>query len=191
MKRVLFIAHSFHPSHCANAKRPFLIAKAFLEKGWDVDVLSSCSGLPKGAKENFLDLDNFRIFRMKDPLWKLNNWISCRKERSWKLLGALLRALSWPDPTNFWVLKATLFMRNVKFDQYDVIVCSIYPLSVLMLPLLLVQLKTSWILDYQDSVSAQFKRNPRKSPIHHFLCPLLEKMGEVRLDASPLRRIYF
>ena len=181
MKKILFIAHKFHPSNFANATRPFLTAKAFFEKGWDVEVLASDIGLSVGAKEDFPDFSKFRVFRLKDSLWQLHDWISGRKERFWKGVEALLLALAWPDLAIFWVLKAAWWLRNKK---YDAIVCSIYPSSVLLLPLLLNRLDVSWTVDYQDSVSAQFKRHPRKSPLHRILFSLLAKIEESALKRA-------
>jgi len=179
MKKILFIAHAFHPSNHANATRPFLEAKAFLEKGWDVEVLASGLGILPGAEEAFSESNQFRVIRLNDPLSRLHDWLSRRDGWLYKKVDSMLLALAWPDLPVFWGLKAAWWLRNKK---HDAIVCSIQPKSVLLLPLLMKRVKASWVIDYQDSVSAQFKRYPRKSPIHRVLTPVLAKIEKVALS---------
>ena len=145
-----------------------------------MDVLSSPHGVPSDAGEAFSDVEHFNVVRLRDLLWQLHSWLSVRKGCIARNMDAMLLAVVWPCLAVLWVLQVARRLRNKK---YDIVVCSIYPKSALLLPILLYKkLNASWVLDYQDSCSSQFKRYPRKSPIHRLFSPLLGFIEKSALD---------
>jgi len=182
LKKALFISRDFYPSNCANAKRPFFFAKKFHDEGWNVDILATTRGLEPTTHESIID-DHFKVIRFSDSVRKLDDWLTKRSSKFWKILRSILNGLLWPDVSILWVLKLA---RWLKGKQYDCIIVFIYPESLLLLNKLVHNISTCWIYDYLEPVSPQMKRYPRKSPIPRLLTPLMEKLEKKTLNKAPL-----
>ena len=180
LKKIAFISHVFPPSNRANAKRPFFLVNSFLKKGWSTDVFSSKQGIPAEiTEEAFPDEKRCSIFRINDPLWNLHQILETRGGWLQGKLDSLLQAFVWPDLASFWCWKVA---HKLNARDYDAIVLCVHPKSALLLPLLCKNKTAIWIVDYQDSVSAQFKRYPRRSPLHRVLTPMLTNLEKKTLS---------
>lgn len=183
MKRIAFISHVFPPSNRANAKRPFLLAKAFAAVGWNVDIYASEEGITQAYEEVALEEYKCSIFRISDPISRLQQCLENRVGRLWKVLDYVLKATTWPDLPVWWCCKVARLFRSGK---YDAVVICVHPKSALLIPLLCAKGNAVWIIDYQESVSPQFKRHPRKSPVHRLLGPMLLKLEKKALSRTDL-----
>lgn len=177
--RLLVISHTFPPSTHANAKRPHYIVKGFLDAGWEVDVFTSPMGMPDGAVE-MVGHPSLRVFRLGDPVEGL--FRKCRRNPFLFRLAALSTAgLMWPDTYAWWARKV---LRAIQAQPgYDRALAFILPASLLLSGRCPGRVDRRWVFDYQESVTPQYRRLVRRSPLQRWLLPRL-----ARLERETLRQ---
>ena len=183
MSKVLFISRDFHPSNCANAKRPFFLAKEFVEKGWHVDVMASTRGMGSGKGETFVHPKRLNVERLPDWGGTLSDGLCRRNGRVGKWAAAFVRGVLWPDVSVFWVIWLAVHLRGRRYDR---VVVFIHPVSLLLLSKLVPAVSGCWVYDYLDPVSPQRKKHPRKSPIPRLLAPLMSTLEKEALTRASL-----
>jgi glycosyltransferase involved in cell wall biosynthesis len=192
--RLLVLTHTFPPSYISNAKRPFYLVRGFLEAGWQVDVFTSAFGMNPGAAETVIH-QNLRIVRSQDPVVRL---AGSALERHGLFRAAALAAsgVLWPDPYVLWALRTIRACRHMK--TYDRILTFVVPVSLTFSGMSRYFIGPHCVFDYQESITPQFRRYPRRSPLHRVFMPLLAKLerhtlhkaGRVVFTADTNRRVY-
>lgn len=174
--RLAIITHAFPPSRHANGKRPYYLAKGFLEAGWEVDVFTSHLGCDSKFDETLLD-DNCRVIRVSDPV------VQCLEKV--KPIGLLYRLgvmattlCMWPDFYAVWSRKVTKRMK--KNAPYDRVLAFVFPPSV-YLNVKKNLVDEHWIFDLQESVTPQYQIVPRRSPLQKMRLPQLAKLEQKAL----------
>ncbi len=194
LMRILVITHTFPPSLHSNAKRPFYLVKALLNAGWEVDVATSFIGTAKGMQETLVD-PNCRIFRTDDPVWRLQRALVGHPKLA-KVVGLAANGLLFPDFCALWT--RSLFRKFRKtFDDYDRVLAFVFPPSVLLSGSYDV-VDCNWIFDFQESVTPQFEKFPRKSLLQRSLTARLRNLethtlhqaGRVVFTANSNRKAY-
>jgi len=192
--RLLVLTHSFPPSRYSNAKRPYYLAKAFLDVGWEVDVFTSNLGVPEGEPD-LPPSQGLRVFRHEAMVDKL-----VRTSRGPGLASRLIlyaiTGLVWPDGFAWWSTRTLRAARRQPL--YDCSLAFIVPASLLLSGILRGMAGPRWIFDYQESVTPQYRRQLRRSPLHRALLPLLghlerhtlHKAGRIVFTADTNRQIY-
>lgn len=166
-KRLLIVTHVFAPSNHSNAKRPHLMAKYFVERGWDVTVLTSSFQVVGGFNE-VQDIDGIRVICLRSWTTNLLEWL---RKIPWvrSKLMSLFQSLIFPDGFAPWFCAVGRKIKNIEFD---VAILNILPTSGLLLAQQGV-LDERWVIDYQESVYPFLKRRPRTSPFQRALTPKL------------------
>jgi glycosyltransferase involved in cell wall biosynthesis len=192
--RLLVLTHTFPPSRHANAKRPWYLVKGFLDAGWAVDVFTSWMGMPPNASETETR-PGLRIFRRKVLA---DVCLSKCVGHPWlhRGVGLLLAGTSWPDTFYNWVLGSMAESR--RFEPYDRVLAFVMPASMLLSGWCKGRVGKQWTFDYQESVTPQFRRMGRRSPLQRALLPALAKLekhtlhqaGRVIFTADTNRRAY-
>lgn len=191
--RLLIITHTFPPSRHSNAKRPYYIAKGALEAGWEVDVVTSMIGVDPGQDES-ISVAGLRVFRCDDPVQRWQRLLRGHPALI-KLLAVLSNGGLWPDYCAPWARRA---FRRLPTGGYDRVLAFVYPPSTLLAGNVPGLVDQRWVFDYQESVSPQFKMQPRNSPLQRFLTPRLARLerrtlhqaGRVVFTADSNRRAY-
>ncbi|HEV2209600.1 MAG TPA: hypothetical protein VG167_12545 [Verrucomicrobiae bacterium] len=178
--RVAVLTHTFPPSRHSNAKRPFYVVRALLQAGWQVDVFSSRLAMEPDATETLTD-PRLRIFRCADPVerWR-------RKLVPVPLLHKVftlgVAGLMWPDYFAPWARRAWQALRA--HAPYDRVLGFVLPASVLLgsrSPELVGQ---HWTFDYQESVTPQYRRQARRSPLQKWRLPRLANLEREALHQA-------
>jgi len=192
--RLAIITHTFPPSAHSNAKRPFYLARAALEEGWNVDVFTSVIGVEPGQKETLVH-PNLRVFRSGDPVVFIQRKLK-RRRRLASLFSMAANGALWPDFCALWARR--MYRRAAVFDEYDRVLAFVFPPSVLLAGSKPGLVDFRWVFDLQESVSPQFERFPRKSVFQRLLTPKLFRLekktlhqaGRVVFTAETNRRVY-
>jgi glycosyltransferase involved in cell wall biosynthesis len=169
--RLLIITHTFPPSRHSNAKRPYYIAKGALEAGWEVEVWTSQLGMEFGEGE-LSHHPRLRVRRIDDPVFRWHQRIkgSQRLNRWFALATA---GILWPDWCGPWSKMVCRDFR-CRADDFDRILAFVFPASLLLAGEKPGLVDDRWTFDFQESVTPQFRRSPRRSPI--------QKLGTKRLE---------
>jgi glycosyltransferase involved in cell wall biosynthesis len=192
--RLLIITHAFPPCRSSNAKRPYYLAKGFLEAGWKVDIMTSRMGVRHGDEE-ILKHPNLRIIRK----WNLVIYILNLLQDKWpwdRVFGMLCNLTIWPDMCAPWA--RSVFRKGDTFGNYDRVLAFVLPASVLLSGNYSGLVSPLWTFDFQESVSPQAKRVPRRSPLLRMLSNKLENLerrtlhqaGRVVFTANSNRQAY-
>ena len=126
--RLLILTYAFPPSRHTNAKRPYYMARAFAEAGWEVDVYTGPLGMVPGDSE-LPGHPALRVFRVGD-------WITDMLQKPGQrgplrsLFTKVLFGLMWPDPYAPWVLRTLRACGGGK--GYDRVLVYIFPASLLL-----------------------------------------------------------
>lgn len=192
--RLLIITHTFPPSKHSNAKRPFLVASSALKEGWEVDVLTSNIGFQAGSVET-LRHSSLTITRLDDPVIRLLGKLS-NNSRIALLLMKCVNGILWPDYCANWV--KLVKRRADGFGAYDRILAFVFPPSILRLGESKGLVGSNWIFDYQESVTPQFAKFPRRSLIQRWRTKRLRNLerdtlheaGKVIFTAASNRDAY-
>jgi len=192
--RLLVLTHSFPPSRHANAKRPGYLVKGFLDAGWEVDVFTSWLGMKPGEAE-IMKHPRLRIFR-KQVLADVCLSKCAGHPWLYRAVGLALAGSSWPDTFYNWVLSSMAASR--RYEPYDRVLAFVMPASMLLSGLFKDRVGKKWTFDFQESVTPQFSRIGRRSPLQRALRPALEKLerktlhkaGRVIYTAETNRRAY-
>ena len=192
--RLLVISHVFPPSRFANAKRPYYLVKGFLDAGWTVDLFCLRSGMEAGAPET-VSHPRLRIFRSEDfgvrSLEKLK-----KHPRLFRAASLLWNGIMWPDELALWSSRTLRACQRA--GPYDRVLTFVIPASLLLSGRMAGFVGPHWTFDYQESVTPQQRRLPRRSPLQRFMLPRLTKLeshtlhtaGRVVFTADTNRRVY-
>jgi len=192
--RLLIITHAFPPCRSSNAKRPFYIAKGFLENGWDVDVITTEFGVERNGKE-LLCHPNLKVIRKRNLLITLlNRFLGKGKMEHW--FGTFCNLAIWPDIVAPWA--KSLYKGTTDFSRYDRILAFVLPASILLAGWRKNLVDSRWTFDFQESVSPHRKLYPRRSPLVKILSGKLEQLeretlhqaGRVVFTANSNRQAY-
>lgn len=193
--RLLVITHAFPPSRHSNAKRPWYLAQGFLDAGWEVEVLTSPLGMEFGEGEK-LAHRRCRVIRWQDPVHRLQRWVA-----SWpalgKALGLAANGLLWPDFCALWA-RAVCRECLRRGGEHDRVLAFVFPPSVLLSGSYGGLVGPRWTFDFQESVTPQFRRRGRRSPLQQALLGRLERLerktlhlaGRVVFTAESNRQAY-
>jgi len=192
--RLLVLTHTFLPSRRANAKRPYYVVRAFLEAGWEVDVITSLLGLAAGAGESLIH-PALRVFRYEHPGNRLQRWFGSYPHLL-RRATLVLAGTTWPDESVTWSVKA--LRMTGKMGAYDRVLVSVFPPSLLLAGLRSKLASPNWVYDYQESVTPYFRKYPRRSPMHGLLFRMLQRIerrtlhrtGRVIFTAATNREAY-
>ncbi len=180
--KILVITHTFPPSKHSNAKRPQYLVRAFLDAGWEVDVATSYIGVAVDQPEVIIH-PKLRILRDGDPVWRLQGKL--RKMRLGglaKILGFAANGLLFPDFCALWARKTFRKLKREK-GNYDRVLAFVYPPSVLLSGDYGI-VDRSWVFDFQESVTPQFERFPRKSFFQRMMLGRLKRLEKKALHAA-------
>ena len=171
--RVLVISNIFPPSSHSNAKRPGFLVNGMLAAGWEVEVLTSDFGLPPGRIETDLD-HRCRIVRVPNVIGVVSG-VFGKGGRIDSAVYALASGLLYPD---YWMPWARAVFRKCRasIGQFDRIVAFVHPPSLLLSGSYRGLVDWRWVFDFQESVSPQYKIQPRTSPVQRWLTPRLERL---------------
>jgi hypothetical protein len=178
--RLLIITHTFPPSRHSNAKRPLYVAKGALDAGWQVDVMTSSIGLAPGQEES-LEHPKLRVFRCTDPVHALQQRLR-DSPKIGRLAAGLCNGALWPDYCAPWARR--IFRARARLAEYDRVLAFVFPASVLLAGQRPDMVGPHWTFDFQESVSPQFKRFPRRSPLQRLLTPRLERLERTTLHQA-------
>lgn len=171
--RTLIVSYAFPPVNVVGAIRPFFLCKYLSKDGWRADVLAR--NVWKGASiDESLTLPKnlpTTVHRCKD-LWDYSFFSNNR------IFGWLLRPFFVPDEFVFWnvsAFKKTLAL--IKKYNFDVVVCTVPPVSSLIGPLLAAKMmKTPFIADFRDLWTLhEYKKLKEKNKLKYRIEELLEK----------------
>ncbi len=154
--RVLIVTRFFPPSSVANARRPFLLAKALGRRGHDV-VVATAGDRPGVEAAG----PGVRVVRVADPVmvWR-QRWGRRR------LVRTLVHRL-WPDEAVLWVMAARRWIRAGAEDR-ELGVVYVHPVSALLLPACRTP-AVPWVVDYLESVSPFRRAVPHEYLPHRWL----------------------
>ena len=194
--KLLVITHTFPPSKHSNAKRPQYLVRACLEAGWEVDVATSYIGVEPGQKE-VIEHPNLKILRDNDPVERLQGKFRKMKlAGASKLLSSAANGLLFPDCCTPW---AKGVFRRFKKDnkEYDRVLAFLIPASMLLSGSAGV-VDRRWIFDFQEPITPQFEKYPRKSFVQRALLgklkrlerDTLHKAGTIVFTAEANRAVY-
>ncbi|MEY2409250.1 MAG: hypothetical protein QOF48_1920 [Verrucomicrobiota bacterium] len=192
--RLLVLTNSFPPSNLANAKRPGYLVRGFLDAGWEVDVVSSRLGMDLNARETFVH-PALRIRRMDDPADRLTR-LFASDSAVFRAVKTSLYGSLWPDECVLWSLRLMAVARKAR--EYDRVLGFVFPASVLLADFPGGRVDRRWVFDFQEPMSPQQRRHPRRSPVHRLLLPwltklerrVLQKAGRVVFTADTNLRTY-
>lgn len=178
--RIAIITIAFPPSSHSNGKRPFYLAKGFLEAGWSVDVYTSNLRCDRGYDE-VLRHENLNIVRVDDPLVRGLEFIR-PISFLYRLAVGITNVLVWPDFYVLWskrVIKILAAKRN-----YDRVLAFVFPPSIYLASKRKSMIDERWIFDLQESVTPQLRVVPRRSPLQKILQPRLVKLEKDALSKA-------
>jgi len=177
--RLAIITHAFPPSRHANGKRPYYLAKGFVEAGWEVDVFTSHLDCDSEFDE-LLEGESCRIIRVSDPVVQCLDKI--KSINFLYRLGVMATTLCmWPDFYSVWSRRVMKLMK--KEQEYDRVLAFIFPPSV-YLNAKKNLVDDRWTFDLQESVTPQYKIVPRRSPLQKMRMPQLEELERKALHAA-------
>lgn len=175
-KKLLLVTSVFSPSIHANAKRPHLMAKYFVRRGWDVTVLTSAFQTDAGHV-TVGDCDGIHVECIRAwPLKVLEMLAPYPKLRL--MIMTMLQGSVFPDFFAPWVRQVA---RRVRRLSYDCAIVNVSPYSGILLEKYGV-LDSRWVIDYQESLYPYLEQRPRSSPLQEGWTPKL-----LRLERSALR----
>ncbi len=164
-KRLVIVSHVFAPSNHPNAKRPYLMAKYLVRKGWDVTVFTTSFQM-RGAVAK--DVDGIRVECIPSlPVFISEHFLKAPAVRE-KLLQ-LCQGILFPDLFAPWMHKVA---RRLKKMDYDCGILNVLPYASFLLTQDGV-LDSRWIIDYQESVYPYLEQRQRTSPLQKFYTPKL------------------
>ena len=178
--RIAILTHAFPPSSHPNAKRPYYIAKGLLDAGWEVDVYSSW--LACRTRGETLTHERLRVTRVRDPVEETRNRMK-RFRALYRVLTLAANGLLWPDQYAKWVRRLIARELQQAASTYDRVLAFVFPPSMYLTGAAGGLVDRSWTFDLQESVTPQFKRLARRSPLQRFRLPKLEE-----LEASTLKK---
>jgi glycosyltransferase involved in cell wall biosynthesis len=192
--RLAVFTHTFPPSRHSNAKRPFYVVKGFLAAGWQVDVFSSTLAMETGAPET-VSHPGLRIFRCPDPVGRLRRRFA-RNPLLEKLFILSVAGTIWPDYFAPWAKRVLAMYRQQPACDREL--GFVLPVSVLLSGRVPGIVGRNWTFDYQESVSPQYRRHSRRSPLQRLRLPRLAQLeretlhqaGRVIFTADTNRRAY-
>jgi glycosyltransferase involved in cell wall biosynthesis len=177
--RLAVLTHTFPPSRHSNAKRPYYLVRAFLGAGWQVDVFTSALAMEPGTPETLIHRD-LRIIRCPDPIDRLRRKLGGQRalEKIF-ILGAA--GLIWPDYFAPWARRALAALQQTKYDRA---LAFVLPASVLLSGRQPGLVGRHWVFDYQESVTPQYQRHLRRSPLQRLLLPRLARLERETLQQA-------
>jgi len=188
------ITHTFPPSTHANAKRPHYLVKGFLDAGWEVEVFTQRMGMPSEAGETVTH-PKLRIVRLDDSMEQLLRWARPHP-LLYRTVALSLAGMMWPDVYARWA--KTVFRSMASDTPADRTLAFVLPASVLLAGRFPGLVDRNWTFDYQESVTPQYRKMKRRSPLQRRLQPRLEALerdtlhqaGRVVFTADTNRRAY-
>jgi|688.fasta_scaffold16522_10 glycosyltransferase involved in cell wall biosynthesis len=179
--KVLLLSFTYPPSHHANAKRPYYVVKGMLKEGWNVHVITSQIGMNTSSDETNQQ-DNLVITRIPDPVESFAK--SLKLSSRWKSrLHLALNGVVWPEYHRFWALRALRYAKPM-LNDYDRVVCLIFPPSLFLAGRMGGMVDSRWIFDYQESITPYYRQYPRRSPLQKSLTPQLSQLEKQCLDRA-------
>jgi hypothetical protein len=171
--RVLVISNIFPPSSHSNAKRPGFLVNGMLAAGWEVEVMTSDFGVPPGQVETDVH-PQCRIVRVPNVIGAVSA-VFGRGGRVDGAIYALASGLLYPD---YWMPWARAVFRKCRrsIERFDRIVAFVHPPSVLLSGSYRGLVDWRWVFDFQESVTPQYKIQPRTSPVQRWFAPRLERL---------------
>lgn len=164
-KRLVIVSHVFSPSNHPNAKRPYLMAKYLVRKGWDVTVFTTA--LQTGGAQ-VQDLDGIHVECIPSlPVFVSEHLTAFPRIR--KRLLQMFQGFIFPDMLGLWMRKVA---RRLKKMEYDCGILNVLPYASFLLTQDGV-LDSRWIVDYQESVYPYLEGHQRTSPLQKFYTPRL------------------
>ena len=174
-KRLVIVSHVFPPAQHANAKRPYLMAKYLVRRGWDVTVLTSAFQM---AGRPVRDIDGIHVACV--PAWSVN-WIE--RLHPWPRvrakLMALLQGLLPPDLFAPWIRQVAKRLRTIDYERA---ILNVLPYAGYELAQANV-IDGRWIIDFQESIYPFLKEYGRTSPVQRWYLPRFFALEEKVLDA--------
>lgn len=172
------------------------LVRGFLEAGWEVDVVTSDLGAGPDEAEVMIH-PNLKIIREKEPVWRMRSKLkNANLNRLAGFWGLVANGLVFPDACAIWARKIFRRIKKVGSD-YDRVLAFVFPPSVLLSGEKgLVDHR--WVFDFQESVTPQFERFPRKSflqrarqkKLRRLERDTLHKAGAVVFTAESNRKAY-
>lgn len=175
--RIAVVTHSFPPSTHSNAKRPYYIVKALIDSGWEVKVFTSLLACPSGVSE-LLDHPNLKIIRIEDPVDRFRRKFA-GFERLHRLVTMTLSGFLWPDQYSSWA--KILYRKFLRPDDYDRVLVFVFPPSAYLARH---RIGKNWVFDLQESVTPQFEKVQRRSPLQRWRMPRLRRMESAALHSA-------
>ena len=180
--KLLVITHTFPPSKHSNAKRPQYLVKALLAAGWEVDVITSYIGVEVDQPE-VIEHPHLKIMRYGDLVWFLQDKLRKTKLGGLsKVLSFAANGLLFPDFCALWARKIFRKIRK-EGKPYDCVLAFVFPPSVLLSGAYGVVDKR-WFFDFQESVTPQFERFPRKSFFQRLMLGRLKRLEKETLHKA-------
>jgi len=175
--RIAVVTHAFPPSTHSNAKRPFYIVRALLDAGWEVDVFTSNLACNKGVAE-VLEYPKLAINRVSDPVEDIRKKFA-RIGKLHRLVSMMFAGVLWPDQYSLWAKK--VFRKVLSSDNYDRVLVFVFPPSAYLAG---EKVAGNWTFDLQESVTPQFRKLQRRSPLQRMRLPKLERLERDALHAA-------
>lgn len=166
-KNLIIISHAFTPSNYANAKRPYLLARYLVRKGWNVTVLTSHLQVA-GGNGSMQDKEGIHVKWIPSFPVTLQNRLERFPELQ-SLTGRAMQAVIFPDYFALWIRQVARHLRTM---DYDCGILNIMPYSALLLQKY-GMLDSRWIIDYQEPVYPFLEQRPRTSPFQKWMTPKL------------------
>lgn len=152
LKKILIVSYSFFPDNNPRSLRWQALANQFIEKGYEVHILTQQKSRKKGLK---IYGQKKPILQEKQKIEKKRFNLSFLAQVLKKRIGKLFKIFIWPDYSASWLPWAfcKLFVLNLQ-NNYERIISSSHPMSG-HLPVLLLRkiglLKSPfWIVDIGD-----------------------------------------
>ena len=194
--KILVITHTFPPSKHSNAKRPQYLVRALLDAGWQVDVATSSIGV-ETEEEEVLQHPQLVVRRYSEPVWWLQKTLQKHGLGGFsKVVSMASNGLLFPDFCALWARKVFRAFRK-NGEKYDRVLAFVFPPSVLLSGSYKI-VDERWTFDFQESVTPQFERYPRKSFMQRWMLGRLKKLerktlheaGQVVFTAESNRAAY-
>ena len=189
--RIAVFTHAFPPSTHSNAKRPFYIVRAMLEAGWSVEVFTSHLACAPDAAESLVHPE-LSVIRVDDPVDRVRRKFA-RFNKLNRCVSMLFAGTLWPDQYSRWAKR--VYRRHLDPGKYDRILVFVFPPSAYLARK---KIGPKWVFDLQESVTPQFRKLERRSPLQRWRLPALERLerdalhaaGRVVFTANTNRRAY-
>lgn len=194
--KLLVVTHTFPPTKHSNAKRPMYLVRGFLDAGWEVDVMTSDLGADPDEDEVMVH-PGLTIIREKEPVWRIRSRLkNANFDRLAGLWGLVANGFLFPDSCAIWARKIFRKIKKVG-GEYDRVLAFVFPPSVLLSGDKGI-VDHRWVFDFQESVTPQFERFPRKSflqrarqkKLSRMERETLHKAGAVVFTAESNRKAY-